>query len=91
MPSMTVTVVVAVAVICVVVGFATGFWLLFRLAYVVAVAVPLLLTVLRPGRWRRPTTTPASTATRRPAPDEVPDTTGTPASAPPDRQPVLDN
>jgi len=30
-----------VAVLCVVVGFATGFWLLFRLAYVVAFAIPL--------------------------------------------------
>ncbi|MDA0269720.1 MAG: DUF58 domain-containing protein [Chloroflexi bacterium] len=36
-----VAIVSAVAVVCVVVGFATGFWLLFRLAYVVAVAVPL--------------------------------------------------
>ena len=31
----------AVAAICVVVGLATGFWLLFRMAYVVALAVPL--------------------------------------------------
>ncbi len=36
-----VTVVALVAVVCVAVGFATGFWLLFRLAYVVAVALPL--------------------------------------------------
>ena len=28
--------------VCVVVGFATGFWLLFRLAYVVGLAVPLV-------------------------------------------------
>ena len=30
-----------VAVVCVVVGLATGFWLLFRMAYVVALAIPL--------------------------------------------------
>ena len=29
-------------VVCVAVGFATGFWLLFRLAYVVGLAVPLV-------------------------------------------------
>jgi uncharacterized protein (DUF58 family) len=29
-------------VVCVVVGFATGFWLLFRLAYAVGIAIPLL-------------------------------------------------
>src|SRR5690606_8341758 len=28
--------------VCVIVGFATGFWLLFRVAYAVALAVPLL-------------------------------------------------
>ncbi len=33
---------VALVAICVLVGFATGFWLLFRLAYVVGLAVPLL-------------------------------------------------
>lgn len=32
----------AVAVVCVVVGFATGFWLLFRLAYVIGFAIPLV-------------------------------------------------
>ncbi|MEX2372506.1 MAG: DUF58 domain-containing protein, partial [Dehalococcoidia bacterium] len=31
----------SVALICVLVGFATGFWLLFRLAYVILVAIPL--------------------------------------------------
>ena len=31
----------ALAVVCVVVGFATGFWLLFRLAYLIALAIPL--------------------------------------------------
>jgi uncharacterized protein (DUF58 family) len=30
-----------VAFLCIIVGFATGFWLLFRLAYVVIVAIPL--------------------------------------------------
>lgn len=37
-----VTLAAAVAAVCVVVGFATGFWLLFRIAYVIAVAIPLL-------------------------------------------------
>jgi len=32
----------ALVVVCVLIGFATGFWLLFRLAYVVGLAVPLL-------------------------------------------------
>lgn len=32
----------SLGVICVILGFATGFWLLFRLAYIVAVAVPAL-------------------------------------------------
>ncbi|MDA0351421.1 MAG: DUF58 domain-containing protein [Chloroflexi bacterium] len=32
----------SLGVVCVVLGFATGFWLLFRLAYIVAVAVPAL-------------------------------------------------
>ena len=32
----------ALTVLCVLVGFATGFWLLFRLAYVVGLAVPLV-------------------------------------------------
>ena len=36
-----VTVTAVVAMLCVVVGFATGFWLLFRLAYVIAIAIPL--------------------------------------------------
>src|SRR5690606_25026479 len=36
-----VTVTSSVAVICVLVGFATGFWLLFRLAYVILLAIPL--------------------------------------------------
>jgi uncharacterized protein (DUF58 family) len=36
-----VSVTAGVALLCVVVGFATGFWLLFRLAYVIAVAIPL--------------------------------------------------
>ena len=31
-----------VAVVCVAVGFATGFWLLFRIAYVIIFAIPLL-------------------------------------------------
>ena len=31
----------ALAVVCVVVGFATGFWLLCRLAYLIALAIPL--------------------------------------------------
>ena len=31
-----------VAIVCVVVGFATGFWLLFRIAYVIIFAIPLL-------------------------------------------------
>jgi len=38
-PNVSVT--ATVAVICVLVGFATGFWLLFRLAYVIAAAIPL--------------------------------------------------
>lgn len=33
---------IGLAIVCVVVGFATGFWLLFRLAYIVALAVPLV-------------------------------------------------
>jgi uncharacterized protein (DUF58 family) len=37
-----VSVALALAGICVVVGLATGFWLLFRLAYIVAFAVPLV-------------------------------------------------
>ena len=37
-----VTLAAAVATVCVVVGLATGFWLLFRIAYVIAVAIPLL-------------------------------------------------
>lgn len=36
-----VTVTALVAVLCIVVGFATGFWLLFRLAYVILIAIPL--------------------------------------------------
>jgi uncharacterized protein (DUF58 family) len=32
----------ATAALCVVVGFATGFWLLFRVAYATAIAVPLV-------------------------------------------------
>lgn len=36
-----VTVTGAVAVLCIVLGFATGFWLLFRLAYVILLAIPL--------------------------------------------------
>ncbi|MCK9495722.1 MAG: DUF58 domain-containing protein [Dehalococcoidia bacterium] len=36
-----VTVTAFVAVLCIVVGFATGFWLLFRLAYVILIAIPL--------------------------------------------------
>lgn len=32
----------AVAVVCIVVGLATGFWLLFRIAYVIVLAIPLL-------------------------------------------------
>ncbi|MDA0814975.1 MAG: DUF58 domain-containing protein [Chloroflexi bacterium] len=39
-PNVTVTAVVAV--VCVVVGFATGFWLLFRLSYVILIAILLL-------------------------------------------------
>jgi uncharacterized protein (DUF58 family) len=37
-----VTLALAVAVICFLVGFATGFWLLFRLAYLLAIVVPLV-------------------------------------------------
>ncbi|MCC6236292.1 MAG: DUF58 domain-containing protein [Dehalococcoidia bacterium] len=37
-----VSVALALAVACVIVGLATGFWLLFRLAYIVAFAVPLV-------------------------------------------------
>lgn len=37
-----VTLAAAVAGVCIVVGLATGFWLLFRIAYVIAVAIPLL-------------------------------------------------
>ncbi|MSQ29044.1 MAG: DUF58 domain-containing protein [Dehalococcoidia bacterium] len=37
-----VTLGVIVAAVCITVGFATGFWLLFRIAYVIAVAIPLL-------------------------------------------------
>ncbi|MGE3961037.1 MAG: DUF58 domain-containing protein [Dehalococcoidia bacterium] len=36
-----VTVSLSVAILCIVVGFATGFWLLFRLAYVILIAIPL--------------------------------------------------
>jgi hypothetical protein len=36
-----VTVSLLVAALCVVLGFATGFWLLFRLAYVILIAIPL--------------------------------------------------
>lgn len=39
-PSVTVTSIVAS--VCVLVGFATGFWLLFRVAYVILIAIPLL-------------------------------------------------
>jgi len=39
-PSVTVTSIVAG--VCVLVGFATGFWLLFRVAYVIVLAIPLL-------------------------------------------------
>ncbi len=39
-PSVTVTSIVAG--VCVLVGFATGFWLLFRVAYVILLAIPLL-------------------------------------------------
>jgi uncharacterized protein (DUF58 family) len=37
-----VTLAVVLAILCVVVGFATGFWMLFRLAYVVGIAIPLV-------------------------------------------------
>ncbi len=37
-----VAVAVSVAVLCVAVGFATGFWLLFRVAYVIVIAMPLM-------------------------------------------------
>lgn len=37
-----VVIALTIAVVCVVVGLATGFWLLFRLAYIVAFAVPLV-------------------------------------------------
>ncbi|MDA1004394.1 MAG: DUF58 domain-containing protein [Chloroflexi bacterium] len=37
-----VTLAVATAVACVLIGLATGFWLLFRVAYAAAVAVPLI-------------------------------------------------
>ena len=33
---------VLVAVAAIIIGFATGFWLLFRVAYVVVIALPLL-------------------------------------------------
>jgi uncharacterized protein (DUF58 family) len=33
---------IGLGIICVILGFATGFWLLFRLAYIVALAVPAL-------------------------------------------------
>ena len=36
-----VTVTALVAVLCIIVGFATGFWLLFRLSYVILIAIPL--------------------------------------------------
>ena len=36
-----VTITLFVAALCVVLGFATGFWLLFRLAYVILIAIPL--------------------------------------------------
>ncbi len=38
----TVLLVAVTAVLCVVVGFATGFWLLFRVAYAAAIAVPVV-------------------------------------------------
>jgi uncharacterized protein (DUF58 family) len=38
----SVSIALTLAVVCVVVGFATGFWLLFRLAYVIAFAIPLV-------------------------------------------------
>ena len=37
-----VTIALTLAVVCVLVGLATGFWLLFRFAYIVAFAVPLV-------------------------------------------------
>lgn len=37
-----VTLAVVVALVCMVVGFATGFWLLFRISYVIFAAIPLL-------------------------------------------------
>ena len=37
-----VTLASALVVVCVLVGLATGFWLLFRLAYVIAIGLPLL-------------------------------------------------
>ncbi len=37
-----VTLALVIALICVIVGMATGFWLLFRIAYVIAAAIPLL-------------------------------------------------
>ena len=40
--SANVTVVITLAVVCVVIASATGFWLLFRLAYVVALGLPLI-------------------------------------------------
>jgi uncharacterized protein (DUF58 family) len=33
---------IVIAIACIAIGFATGFWLLFRVAYVVAIALPLL-------------------------------------------------
>ena len=36
-----VTVTALVAVLCIIVGFATGFWLVFRLSYVILIAIPL--------------------------------------------------
>jgi len=44
-PSVTIT--ATVAFVCVIVGFATGFWLLFRLAYVILLAIPLLYLWVR--------------------------------------------
>ncbi|MEX2445960.1 MAG: DUF58 domain-containing protein [Dehalococcoidia bacterium] len=37
-----VTVAATLAVICALIGFATGFWMLFRLSYLAALAIPLL-------------------------------------------------
>ena len=37
----TLTLVLAILLVCIFVAFATGFWLLFRLVYVIAIALPL--------------------------------------------------